>query len=312
MTRCLSLALLLAIFPGAIAQAKHISESETQIPREQTLVIGRISDDQKKHFSRMMNFGTYLAEDLHNHGIAAADVLIATTPDAMIENLRERQVDVVFESPFVAVRFIEEANAEPLARQWKKGVPTYHSVLIKRRDTDITELSDLRGRKIAFEDKGSTSAYLLPAAILAQHGQELILLESIFDDVPADKVGYLFAGSEKAVVSTVARGLADVGALSNLDWDGLLRTPAILKDKLEIFYESEPVLRSVVLVRAGLGADLKRRIRQRLFAMGDDAAGLEVMKEFNRTTRYDALDQQALDSLSRIRALIPLLPRLPQ
>ena len=259
-----------------------------------------------------MKFGVYLADRLGQNGIAGADALVAPTPEAMISNFLEGRVDIISETPFSAIRFIDEAEAEPLAREWKMGVPAYRSVLIRQKGNDVSELSNLKGRKIAFEDPGSTSAYLLPAAILRQHGLDLVPLASIFDDVPQDKVGYLFAGSEESVASAVARGLADVGALSNLDWDEFVRTPENLKERLEIFYESEPVFRSVILVRANLDEELKQQIKQLLFSMDGNEAGQAAMKAFNRATRYDELDQESLDSLSRVRALIPLILRLSQ
>lgn len=302
--------LVLGVSQGALAETTDDAIPNLVAPREQKLVIGRVSDDPKKHFSRMIRFGTYLAERLDRNGIVTADVLVALTPEALIRSLRDGRVDLVSETPFLAVRLIDEAGAEPLVREWKKGVPSYHSVLIQRMGNDVSELSDLKGRKIAFEDAGSTSAYLLPAAILKQQGLELTQLTSIFDKAPQNKVGFLFAGSEKGVVSAVARGLVDVGALSNLDWDELVRTPENLREQLKIFYESAPVLRSLILVRKGMDGNLKQRIKQLLLAMNENAAGQAAMKMFNRATRHDELDQDARDSLSRVRALIPLISQL--
>ena len=264
-TRCAALALMLIA-----VQATGVSAADTtaaNATREQTLVIGRVSDDPKKHFPRLMKICGYLADRLAEQGVTAADVVITSSLQDMIRHLQEGRVDLVSETPFAAVRFMEEAGSEPVLREWKKGVPTYRSILIKLTDNPIKELSDLKGRKIVFEDAGSTSAYLLPAAILMQQGLEMVLLASITDEVPKDRVGYIFAGSESSVVSAVARGLVDVGALSNLDWDEIVQAPETLKSRLEIFYESEPVLRSVILVREDMRGQLKERIKELFLAM---------------------------------------------
>ena len=312
LTCCLLLAIMLTGLQEAVAQAVDGKTPDVVVDRESTLVIGRVSDDPKKHFPRMMKFGAYLAQRLSAHGVFAADVIIAPSPEALTLYLQEGRVDLVSETPFGAIRFIDEAGTEPLVREWKKGAAVYRSVLIKRKDHDVTTLSDLKGQKIVFEDAGSTSAYLLPAAILSQHGLELVPLVSIFDDVPKGKVGYLFGGSESGVVSNVVRGVADVGALSNLEWDAFARTPDGPRQKLEVFYVSEPILRSVILVRSGMDGELKQEIKRLLLNMNLDEPGRAAMKSFNRATRHDELDQEALDSLSRVRTLVPLLPRTPQ
>ena len=44
----------------------------------------------------------------------------------------------------------------------KDSVRAYHSVILVRADSDIQKLDDLRGSRIAFEDRGSTSGFFLP------------------------------------------------------------------------------------------------------------------------------------------------------
>ena len=70
-----------------------------------------------------------------------------------------------------AVALLEEAGvADLLLREWKQGVAEYHSVFFTRRDSGINGISDLPGHIMAFEDPGSTSAYLIPRFTLEQNG----------------------------------------------------------------------------------------------------------------------------------------------
>ena len=123
------------------------------------------------------------------------------------------------ETPFVAFDMMEEGLAEPLMREWKKGVAEYHTVIIARGDDEIESLEDLRGRNFAFEDAGSTSGYFLPRVALEAAGLSLEKLDDPRGTPAGDAVGYSFANGEINVVAWVNRGLADAGAISNLDWE---------------------------------------------------------------------------------------------
>ena len=102
--------------------------------KEQTIVIGRVSDDPMKHFPRLETFANYLAPRLESVGIAAVSVLIAKDNQQMITYLREGKVDLLSETALSALLFVEQAGAELLLREWKKGVPTYRTVLFTRAE----------------------------------------------------------------------------------------------------------------------------------------------------------------------------------
>jgi phosphonate transport system substrate-binding protein len=57
------------------------------------------------------------------------------------------------------MRLKEDAGAEPLLQEWKKGVAEYKTVFFVRKDSGITSFKALVGKKIPFEDAGSTSAF---------------------------------------------------------------------------------------------------------------------------------------------------------
>lgn len=269
----------------------------------QQLTLGRITQEPGKNIDRLNGMAEYLSAVLAPNGIDAVKVVIAENPDRMGEMLRNGEVDLFSETPFVALDLMEAGLAEPLMREWKKGVAEYHSIIIARGDGEVRSLEDLRGRKVAFEDPGSTSGYFLPRAAMEAAGLSLEKLDDPRSAVTGDAVGYSFAQGEINIVAWVNRGLADAGAISNLDWEDPKKAPAQLKEGLTIIHETQPVIRSLMMVRRTLDAEMKERLASVLARMHESSKGKAALKRYFKVSRYDPLVGQAavgLDSARRI------------
>ena len=188
---------ILAGLAIAIPWFAHANDPKgVSAPREKTIIVGRVTESPKKHFVKLQKMAHYLAERLANPGLVAGRVVMAKNADQMAHMLRDGQVDIVSETPFSAVKWVDGVGAEPLAREWKKGVASYRTVFISRKSDGVTTLAGLRGRKIAFEDPGSTSAFLIPLAMLRLAGLDTVELTNVRDSVPAGKAGYAFTQGE--------------------------------------------------------------------------------------------------------------------
>ena len=70
----------------------------------------------------------------------------------------------------------ERADAHVLLVAERSGMREYESVFFTRRDSGIKDLADLRGKRIAFQNPASTSAYFLPASEMLSAGLPLVIL----------------------------------------------------------------------------------------------------------------------------------------
>jgi phosphonate transport system substrate-binding protein len=86
---------------------------------------------------------------------------------AAVEAMRAEQVDFVLTGPAEYVVFARLTEAKPVVG-WHR--PDYFSQLVVMADGDITSIADLKGKKVAFGEIGSTSQQLGPAQILADAG----------------------------------------------------------------------------------------------------------------------------------------------
>ena len=86
---------------------------------------------------------------------------------AAVEAMRAEQVDFVLTGPAEYVVFAKLTDAKPVVG-WHR--PDYFSQVVVMAEGDIKTLADLKGKKVAFGEIGSTSQQLGPAQILADAG----------------------------------------------------------------------------------------------------------------------------------------------
>ncbi len=270
--------------------------------RQKTLVIGRVSDKPTKHYKRLKPMVDYAASYMKDLGIEKGSVLMAKDNQQLIQYLKEGKIDWVTETPVSALIFHRKTGAEIILRRWKKGVPDYYTLFFTRRDSGIESIKDLKGKRMAFEDLGSTTAYFVPVAVLKSVGLKLVKLSSPREKPPSDKVGYAFSGGEINLSSWVHKGLADAGAFSNLDWEDDDDTPPVFKKDLKVFYQTKPFPRSLELVRRDLNPKIKKRLREILLKSSDDPKARRVLRSYDKTTRFDEIVgevRRGLDELSQ-------------
>lgn len=295
--------LLYCLLMGQSALADQRQASPDIDARKSTFIIGKVTLNPEKHYKALKPMADYLAGRMQDLGFTGGDALLAKNNEEMIQYLREGRVDLVTETPFSAMIYTQHAPAEAIARKWKKGVPTYYSVLFARRDSDITTPRDLLGKKLAFEDPGSTTAYMLPLTILLKQGYRLVKLDSPQDTVPADMIGFVFSYSEQNTSKWVNGKIIDAGAISNLDWDKPDHIPLPHKREYQIIHRSKPVPRAIEIINSNLSPEIKTRVKSLLLNAHTDPDAKAPLNKYQKTKRFDALDKDTLMVLDEIKDL---------
>ncbi|MDV3129740.1 phosphate/phosphite/phosphonate ABC transporter substrate-binding protein [Mycobacterium sp. 21AC1] len=90
-----------------------------------------------------------------------------TDRSAAAAALQADRVDVVFTGPAEYVVIHDRTGAEPIVAIERDG---YRSCVYTRADSEVTALPQLRGKKVAMSDVGSTSGHLGPSQMLVDAG----------------------------------------------------------------------------------------------------------------------------------------------
>ncbi|MEX6508688.1 phosphonate ABC transporter substrate-binding protein [Jiella sp. M17.18] len=144
------------------------------------------------------------------------------------------------------------------------GSTGYHSVMVARKDSGMTKLADMKGKKLGFADPDSTSGYLVPNVALPKD-----------IGMPVDKffASTGFGGGHENLVLEVLKGTFDagttwasgVGKFEDGYTSGNLRK-MVDKGELDMndlvqLWESPLIPNGPIVVRAGLDKDMKQKFK---------------------------------------------------
>ena len=290
---CLSV--FLCISNMALAESVALSQGGSK------LVIGKVSSNPKKHYRYLKPIVSYMAEQMQDLGVDNAEVLMAKDHEQLTRYMRLGKVDWVTETPLIALILQQRAGAELLLRKWKKGVPEYHTIFFAHKDAGISSLSDLKGKTIAFQDEGSTSAFMIPMAIMLEAGLEPIRLDSVRDTPPGDKVGYVLTDEEITMSSWVNKRLVQAGAYSNLDWFKDDHNPEKFRTEHVIFFKTAPFPRAFELVNRDLPEPIKQRLKQNLLNIHQSKDAEYLLRAYQKTKKFDEVTADTLQSLKDLQ-----------
>ncbi len=271
--------------------------------RAQTFVVGRIARSARKHTNRVSALAEHMAEALSEFGYSKSAIIIAENLEKMIKHMKSGAVDMISETAYGAVELADKAGAVPLAHEWKEGVPFYQSVIVARKDSGFKNLRSLFGKSIAFEDNGSTTAYFVPLALLQKAGLRARHLNSPRTRRLPKSINYLFAHGESNQISLVLNKAVDATAFSNLDWEMITEQNDEIAQAHEIFYTSQQIVRSLVLIRTGMKTAIRDKIMETLERLNQSDSGRRILKKYNNVEQFTPLEEKALTSLKWVRKL---------
>jgi phosphonate transport system substrate-binding protein len=116
---------------------------------------------------------------------------------AAVEAMRAKQVDFVLTGPAEYVVFKKRSDANVVVGFQR---PDYFAMIVTLADSPVQGVDDLKGKKVAFGDVGSTSAHLGPMQLLADFGLD-----------PMKDIEPLHVSRNVAIESLIKGDIAAVG-----------------------------------------------------------------------------------------------------
>ncbi len=272
---------------------------------KKTLIIGETGSSPSATISSFQPLADYLAANLSANGYGAGMVKVAPDIETMSKWLKNGEIDVFFDSPYPAMILVDMAGAKPILRRWKGGVADYYAILFARKDAKIESINDLKGKMLALEDPGSTAGYMLPKALLVAAGLKVSEKASADAPVGSDEVGYVFVNPDTdfdmiqwVLSSKTPAGVVNSTTFNDFSGDG--------KKSLVTLAKTQSAARHMVLVRNDLEPDVVEAIKQIMLKMDASAEGQAVLKQFQKTAKFDEFPDGAAAALSQMRELYKL------
>jgi phosphonate transport system substrate-binding protein len=219
------------------------------------------------------------------------ELVVTTDYSSMIEAMRFGRLDLAYFGPLSYVLAKSKSEIEPFAALVTDGKPTYRSVLIANPKSGIETIADVKGKRVAYGDKASTSSHLIPKTVLARNGVK-----------PGDYTEH-FAGTHDAVAIAVQNGNADAGGLSEKIWQHVLDRKLIDPAKVKVLGFSDQYPQYPWAMRSNLAPDLKRRVAAAFVDLKDR----EILKNFKADgfAPIGDKDYDVIRDMSRILGLDP-------
>ena len=179
-------------------------------------------------------------------------------------------------------------------------IPLYHNepwyqsyLIVSASDTQTASPKDLRGKTFAYSDPDSNSGYLVPRTTLLKAG------------IDPDRyfARSFFTWGHRNVVSAVASGLADAGAVDGYVWETLKQVAPDLVAKTRVVWRSESYGFPPLAVRASLDSETELRLRNAFLNMHRDKDGRRLLVELN-LTGFAAFRPEVFDGIARLTAIV--------
>jgi len=234
-----------------------------------TLRIGLIPE--RNIFSQKQRYepiAEYLSERIHAH----VELVVLSRYGNIIENFVSNGLDGAFFGSFTGALAQRKLSVEAIARpEYPDGTSTYHGLLFVRKDSGISSVEDMKGKRFAFVDKATTAGWLLPLYYFKTHGVD--------DPTQWLKESY-FTGTHEGAIEDVLERKADIGAAKNTVFLMLAGNDPRITDELVILAVSPDVPENALCVRSNLDESLKRRLQDALLGMDENAVGRAILHAF--------------------------------
>ena len=221
------------------------------------------------------------------------DTFVGSDYNATIEALRAGHIDVALLGPFsyvlaTTVAPVEAFAVTVIARTMQ---PSYQSIIIAGKDSNINSLADLKGKTFAFVDPGSTSGFMVPSAAFIRAG---ITPEKDFRQV-------MYSGGHDSTIVSVGNGKVDAGAVADRIYERGCAKGLADCNKLKVVWKSPPIPNDPLLYRRSLSEDMKKRIRDAFFSVKNLAFG-----EMGTVARFDPATDKDYDPIRDIASALKL------
>ena len=188
--------------------------------------------------------------------------------DTFLTRLEERRYDLVHLNPYDYVSVHDRLKYDALVQNEEFGEKTIKGAIYVHHDSGITQLQQLRGKKILFGGgPRAMMSYIVPTYLLRQAGlRKGDYQESYAINPPNAVLAVYLRQADAAGAGEVVRRLPVV-------------TSKIDVGKLDVIAQSEPLPHLPWAVKREMPEALKDRIRELLVALKDSEQGRNILKQ---------------------------------
>lgn len=208
--------------------------------QSEQLTIGTLNDETgAQSLAKYDRFKQYIAEQLQS----LVQIEPAYNESKALERLAARAWSLVFAPPGLAA--IAMSQYQYTALLPLEGINNLRSIFVVKKDSPLLDLKSLVGKKVALGQPGSATGYYYP----------------IFNLYGTTLAEAIICASPKAILTAIADGSADAGALSIQEFNSY-RTTIPQTEFRTLFTDTHQVPMGVLIVSPTVESNLQESLRK--------------------------------------------------
>ena len=190
------------------------------------------------------------------------DIRVGQSYASVAEGMMNDLIDIAFVGPTLYLQIAAAGAAEPLAVAVLDGESVYYAGIFASAGTELADLTDIRGRSMAFGDVNSSTSFTIQTAMLIAAGVD-----------PARDLSAVFmTGGHTNSLNAVAQGHADFSAASFNSYQRAVDSGALDGDEVVPVAVSAPVPYPPFIMLPTLPEEVKDRLREGFNTVHEDPA----------------------------------------
>lgn len=206
-----------------------------------------------------------LLDDLNKHLSGVTIDLEASRDYAQFEQkIRDRKPELILPNPWQTLGAME-AGYHVVAMA---GAPEdFKGLIIVRKDSDIKQPSDLKGRSVSYPSSTALAACIMPQFFLHHKG---VAVKTDIDNH--------YVGSQESSIMNVYLKLTAAGATWPQPWRAFQREHPAEALELKVIWETDSLINNSVMIRNDIPARLQGQVADYLIHLDQTADGHAILE----------------------------------
>jgi phosphonate transport system substrate-binding protein len=222
------------------------------------------------------------------------DYVLYSNYDRQVQALLDRQIDVAWNTNLAWVKVHRRTAGRCRALALRDVDARFTTTFVARTECGITELADVRGKRVALGSADSAQAAILPVHFLERIGidprRDCQLLRFDLDVGKHGDTGT----SELEVLRALREGRADVGAIGETTWIRQVAEGRVEARSIQPFWTSPGYCHCNFTVLEDLDQELGRRWTETLLAMRYDEPRWRELMDLEGLERWIRADPETM------------------
>ncbi len=161
----------------------------------------------------------------------------------------------------------------------------FRGIILVRADSNINQLSDLKGKKVAYPAPTALAATLLPQYYFQTHG-----LNTNTD------IENLYVGSQESVIMNVLNRKVEAGATWTLPWNAFLEKEPQLARQLKVGWETESLINNSWMARENMSPEIIEKLNTVLLNLPKTHEGQSILATIP-ISKFEAANDDTYDPI---------------